>query len=210
MKNLMKLFSIAVVAVGLAACGTNNNGQIVGYDAYGNPIYSNGTQTGYVGQGGCVPLQSALTFTAQGASINSAVILAGMLPSGSTSPGQHGQVVMGGTAIQQQSYPYGYNYGYGALQLIKQSSNGTLQLQVSQNMITGTLQLNPAFISQMVGGYQMNYPYTYGNNAGTCVSSVAIDAVYSTVQGMPQGTIIQALVYLYLNNGQPVGPIPLY
>jgi len=209
MKNVIKLFSIALVAVGLAACG-NNNGQIVGYDAYGNPIYSNGTQTGYVGQGGCVPLQSALTFTAQGASINSAVILAGMLPSNSTSPGQHGQVVMGSGMIQQQ--PYNMYGGYGTMQLVKQSSNGTLQLQVSQNMITGTLQLNPTIINQLMAASMTGYPYNgYGTNTGTCVTSIGLDAVYSTVQGMPQGTIIQALVYLYLNNGQVASqPIPLY
>ena len=213
MKTFSQLFAFAIIALGLSACGANNNNGYQYQNGQQGYYNSNGqwVQTGYNGQqGGCVPLQSALTFSAQGPRISATDLLAGMLPANSRAPGQYGQVVMGGGVVQQQQYGYA-----GSMMLTKQSSNGTIQLQVTQGAVSGTLQLSPAITNQLMystGGIQtQQYPYNNtGYNTSLCVSSLAIDAVYT--QGYNgQGYINQALVYLYLSNSQqPIGPIPLY
>jgi hypothetical protein len=210
MKTFSQLFAFAIIALGLSACGANNNNGLQyqnGQQGYYNQ-QGQWVQTGSGAQGGCVPLQSALTFSAQGPRISATDLLAGMLPANSRAPGQYGQVVMGGGVVQQQQYGYA-----GSMMLTKQSQNGTIQLQVTQGSVSGTLQLSPTITNQlmMMGGQTQQYPYNTGyNNSSVCVSSLAIDAVYS--QGYNgQGYINQALVYLYLSNSQqPVGPIPLY
>jgi hypothetical protein len=220
MKNVVKLFAFAIVAIGLSACGSSNNqtgqyGQQGYRDANGNWV-----QTGYGANGNnCIsPGQPAnLLFSVQGAAVNSAVILAGTLPQNSTRPGQYGQVVMG--QVQQQNY--------AGLQLVKQSSSGTMQLSVGQGTVSGQIALSPAITAQLAGVSQnQQYPsnnYNSGyNNSGynqqICITSLAIDAVYSATptqggyyqQQQNSGVINQALVYLTLSSGQTVGPIPFY
>lgn len=224
MKTLSKILGVAALASTLVACGSNapvnpalvNNGYGPGVNGVG------------VGPGGCVPIQSgALSFTAQGAAMNTAVLLAGNLPMNSTHPGQYGQVVMGGGIV---------NSGYGMIQYQpKQSQNGTIQLsasyaQGSMSTVSGVIQLNQNVIQQIYAtmGYYggmntMQYPNNnmYMNNV--CVSSLALDVVQTILlnnnnyyygTGMQQnfnqpgtGQVNQALVYLYLSSGQPVGPI---
>lgn len=214
MKNVTTLFAYAMIAIGLAACGNQNNGTQQGYyNAQGQWVQTGSTTNyGTVGAGGCVPLGQQLSFTIQGASVNSAVVLGGLLPANSTRPGQYGQAVMGGS--MQQGYA-------GGLTLVKQTYTGAMmQLSVNSGSVSGMLQLDPSTLQQlmMMGGAQtQQYPYNnqQNYNSGACISSIAIDVVYQAPvqtgysQQPMQGQIMQALVYLYMNNGQPIGPIKI-
>lgn len=167
--------------------------------------------------GGCAPIQSgAFGFTAQGAQMNGAIILAGTLPANSTQPGQYGQVTMGGN---MQMMPGMIQYQP------KVSQSGQIQITVSpQNgVMTGVVQLSQAFVFQLMAmqGFNTN-PYMINQQSQLCVTSMAFDIVHTTTAGyntMPQfgqqfgmntGFINQALVYLTLNNGQSLGPIAFY
>ncbi len=222
MKVLSKFFGVALIAMTLAACGTSTTTPVA--TNYGQLGYNGTGQTGFTGQAGCVPIQSgSFSFTGQGASMNSAVLLAGNFPMNSPHPGQQfGQVTMGGSS---------FNTGGGMIQYQpKQGQSGTLQLTSSSTMgqgtVSGQIQLSPAVIQQIMamsgymnGGYTNTYPGNY-QQTNLCVNSIALDVVqtvisnnYNTQYGQPaynqggMGQINQALVYLYLNNGQPVGPI---
>ena len=191
----------------VAGCGNtaSNPNTIAGYNSLGQPVNSQGQVIGG-GVGSCVPLQTGtFSFTATGANVSATDILAGLLPAQSRSPGPHGQVIMGNSS-------YGVGYGSG-ITLTKQSSSGTLQVSVATGgTLTGTMQLNQSIIYSIMstlggGGYN-----PYGGTTGTnlCVSTMAIDAVYSSNYGYGgQGQIIQALIYLTIN-GQSYGPIPFY
>ena len=106
MKVFNKIFGLALVTLIMTACGSstpvtqpvtatngggyyNQNGQWVQTGQPGQPGYP------VQGQGGCVPLQSQLSFTANGAQMSSTSILAGSFPAQS-GLGSYGQVVMGG------------------------------------------------------------------------------------------------------------------
>jgi hypothetical protein len=150
--------------------------------------------------------------------MNGAIILAGTLPANSTRPGQYGQVTMGGNMQMMQ----------GMIQYQpKMSQSGQIQISVSpQNgMMSGVVQLSQAFVFQLMsmqgfagGGFQTNTFYGQNQQSQLCVSSMAFDIVHTTTAGLNQfqgfgmntGTINQALVYLTLNNGQTLGPIPFY
>ncbi len=221
MKTLTKLFGMALLASSLAACGSSTT-PYTGISPYNNGY---GNQTGYVGQGGCVPIQNgSFSFSAQGAAMNSYLILAGNLPMNSTHPGQYGQVILGGTGNPS-----------GGAQMIQYSpvsgANGMIQMTASsgngQSMISGTIQINPYLITQYAGmnGMAYNGYNGYNNQAGSqpCVQSIGIDIVHTIVQnnfnpgyyggagyGAPSaGQINRALVYLYLNNGTVLPPIAL-
>ncbi len=215
MKVFNKVLGLAVLAIAMTACGNNQpisqpvtgtntggyynqNGQWV---QTGQPGQMNG---GVQGQGGCVPLQSALTFTANGAQMSSTSILAGSFPQ-QTGLGTYGQVMMGAS---------GYGQGQGSIQYQpKQGQNGTLQLFAGSangmGTVTGTIQLAP-YIIQQLGGMQGNFQNP--QQQGLCVNSIALWAVQTlsgqTGMNVPQtGFINQAVVYLYLSNGQAVGPL---
>lgn len=202
MKTINTLI-IGVLAIGLTACGNNNNNPY----ANGQGYYGNQTGYGSVTQGGCVPLTSGqLGFTAQNAQMNSAVILAGTLPANSTAPGAHGTVAMGSNGMAQGMIQY----------QPKQSSYGVLQIAIAPQggVMTGVVQLYPQVLMQLTGGY---YPYNGQQQNGLCVQSMSFDIVHTLQMsggygGYTQGYgfINQALVYLTLNNGQTVGPIPFY
>ena len=208
MKTINLLF-ISIVALGLTACGNqNNNPYANGY----NGIYGN--QTGYNGvyQGGCVPLQSGgFGFTAQGAQMNGAIILAGTLPANSTRPGTYGQVAMGSQQMANQQGMIQYQP--------KISSSGQMQIVVnpSGGTMSGSIQLSQSIVYQLMS-MQTGFNTGFNNQAQNqlCIQTVALDIVHTANVGfnggfgMSTGYINQALVYLTLNNGQTIGPIPFY
>lgn len=215
----INLFALAVIAMGLTACGNQNTNPYVNAQ-YNNGLYGN--QAGYGNyQGGCVPIQNgAFTFTAQGAQMNSAIILAGTLPANSTRPGTYGQVTMGGNmqvGMNQQ----------GMIQYQpKMSSSGQIQIMVNPTggTMSGTIQLSQTIVYQLMamqaGGsqYYGQPGVTQPQQSQLCVQSLALDIVHTanysygsySYGGMSMGFINQALVYLTLNNGQTIGPIPFY
>lgn len=218
MKTLSKILGVTAVAFLLTACGSNapvnpalmNNGVGGGF----------GGQGGFGGPGGCVPIQSGtFSFTAQGAAMNTAVMLAGNLPMNSTHPGQYGQVVMGGGFMNTG--------GMGMIQYQpKQGVNGTIQLQASYSQggpatVSGMIQLSQSVVQQIyatMGGWGGGFQQQGMNNL--CVSSIALDVVHTVLMNNNTwgtqggfnnqpgtGQVNQALIYLYLNSGQPIGPI---
>ncbi len=223
MKTLSQILGFALIASSLAACGNSSNQQAAALAAQ-QQATANGFQTG---AGGCVPLGSALAFTANGAAVNSTTILAGSFPQ-SSGIGSYGQVTMGG----------GFNQQGGGIQYQpKVTSSGQLQISVSgQSMVSGVIQLSQAITSQIqasLGGYnnyyngqtnpQMN---PQANPTQLCVTSISLWAIQTVnsssnqytqpgqynpqYQQMGAGMINQAVVYLNLSSGQQVGPIPFY
>jgi hypothetical protein len=206
------LLLIAVTSLVLSACGMQNQNPAAFNQGFNQGF---GGQTGFpIGggmnqPGGCVPVQNGtFGFSAQGAQMNGAIILAGTLPANSTHPGQYGQVVMGNTM--------GATAGMIQYQP-KQSQSGVIQIMVSPQTgtMTGVVQLYPHIsmqIAAMVGGYN---PYQPTQNS-VCVTSMAFDIVHTTtlsggmMMGMNTGFINQALVYLTLNSGQTIGPFAFY
>ena len=227
MKTFTRFFSLAVTALALSACG--QNAQPLSYNQFG--LNNNGFGTGQIPtQGGCVPLQTgSFGFSATNASMNTGALYAGNIPGA----GQFGQVAMGGTSLggmgagMIQYQPK--QSGNGTLQL------GATLNQSGQANITGMIQLAPSVIQTVMyasGGMWggMNTGMNGGmptNTTGPCVSSIAIRAYqnlilnqnnpyggYNPYGGMTNqmgvtggtGQILNALVYLYLNSGTPVGP----
>ena len=222
MKTLSKIFGVALLAVSLAACGSNTTplANNYGYGANG----MNGYQTNYgnTGTGGCVPLQSgSIPFTAKGAQVGGALILAGNFPMNSIHPGQQfGQVMVGQGGMT--------NTGPGMIQFAPfQTQYGQLQLTASTSgTVSGVLSLSQNIVAQVMGiaaqygGVPSYNPSTPQQNYQTvCVSSLTLDVVeqsmmsntyYNGGYNQPSmGQIYQAQVYLYLNNGLAVGPITL-
>ena len=192
MKNLTKSILLAVAVIGLSACGNtkDNTNSINGANTYGTSGYynSNGQWVSTGTTGSCAPLTGAISFSITGASVSATQILGGTLPSYGTF----------GSSVVNSSAAYS-NYGSGSLS--KNSYYGSLQLYAAgSNVISGTLILSQATLSSIMS---MSGVY---NNTTSCVSSVAVNAVYTTY---PYAAIIQALVYVTVN-GQVLGPIPLY
>ena len=232
MKNVTKLM-MALIAIGLSACGTQNgtNGQqIVGYNQNGTPIYGNNYG---VGGNACITSMNqplSLSFTAQGIDAVQARFLAGNIPQFGTAAGQHGSVTLSGG---MQQYP-------GSIQLQKQSVNGSINMTLNPQSRTasGMIQISPQALMNPVlglsnimyqnmggyGGYNQYPQQQYGQpgmSSQLCVTSIGLDVVYVSSYGgysqypqygqqMTTGSISQALVYLYLNNGQVVqAPVAL-
>ena len=209
MKNLSKLLMVSLFAIGLAACGTAQNPATGYYNSSGQWVPG----TGGVMQGGNACLSSAqqtlsFGFTAQGVRFNgNAGFYAGNLPASHPMSGQYGTVSVGG-AMQNQM---------GAIQLQKQSQAGQLQISINPQggTASGMIQISPMALQQTgimnylysnqgYGGYNTGYNAT----PSICVTSVALDVIYSASSSMygqqSTGFINSALVYLYLNNGQVV------
>ncbi|NDF13704.1 hypothetical protein EB061_00035 [bacterium] len=214
MKTPFQFFGAAMICLALTACGMNNT----------NPMVMNGLNNGLynsaVGTNGCIPVQAGtLSFNIQGASMNGALIIAGNLPTNSPSPGQYGNVTMGGAGT-------GGFAGGGSIQYSpKVSFNGSIQMFASggnsgQTNVSGMISLSQTVISQVLA-----YASTYGGNGGfnpsnplqnslqsICVSSIGLRVVHQTFfngYGTGMGQIFQAQIYLTLSNGVPVPPITL-
>lgn len=97
----------------------------------------------------------------------------------------------------------------GGVTLQKQSMNGNVQMTLNTQSMTasGMIQINP---QALYNSGVMNSIYNTGSYGGTmgasvCITAIALDVVYiaqMSYGGMSTGTISQALVYLYLSNGQ--------
>ena len=227
MKTFTRLLSLAVVALALTACGQNS--QPLNYNQFG--LNNSGTGT-IPTQGGCVPLQNgSFGFTATGASMNYGAFYAGNVPGA----GQFGQVVMGGNSfggmgagmIQYQPK----QSASGSLQIgasLSQTgqANITGMIQLSPAVIQSVMYMSGGMYG---GGMYNGGMYNTGTTAPTnslCVSSIAIRAAQTLILNNtnPYGTynpygnsgnygasggtgqIMAAMVYLYLNNGTPIGP----
>ena len=223
MKTLNQIFGAALVAMSLSACGSNTNPYATSYNAFNNS--GNGT-AGYTGQPGCAPVQSGvIPFTVNGTMsiMNGVELLAGNLPQGNVHAGSYGQAIVGGSSM--------INQGGGMIQYSpKQSSDGTLQMSASQTgALSGTIQLSPSRISQIMAnaGYNTGYNNGYNNGYNTgmntmsqvCVTSIGLDIVqtlsnsggyYGGYNGgytggynqmMNTAVINSALVYITLNTG---------
>lgn len=219
MKNLTKIL-MAVIAVGLTACGTANNPQTGYYNQSGQWIPTNGTN--YYGGSTCITSTSqqiSLSFTAQNVDFNgNAGLYAGNLPAGHPMQGAHGTVTLSGGMIQQMG---------GSIMLQKQSQAGSIQMSVNpsarsasgQIMITPQALYNTGIMNFLYSGYnnygsypQTGYPQTGYPSQSLCVTNIALDVVYTASTGYysttSNGYINSALVYLYLSNGQIV-PMPV-
>ena len=94
---------------------------------------------------------------------------------------------------------------------------GSMQLNATTGgILTGTIQLNAQAIAQLYA-YTVStgvYPYNTGTTVGAtgqCISSIAVDAIYTSYSGgygyvatATTGMINQAIVYVTLNSGQVV------
>ena len=127
LKRLATALAIAGVSAVLVGCGSHNN------DSATAPIVTspNGTIPGTVlpGGGGCVPINQAIPFTAQGIYFSYANIVGGYVP-GNQQP--IGQVVIGGAAQGGQF------------------SRNAVDLNISMNIIPNQVQYN--------GQYPTGYP----------------------------------------------------
>jgi hypothetical protein len=190
MKTL-RIFGAALLAMTLAACGSSNtNPYMNGYNPYSTNGYNN-----YNMQGGCQPLQQGtFSFTAQGAQMDSTILLAGNVSSG-PHYGNYGQVTMGGMGATGGGYPFSPYMG----------TNGNItQLTAGQGTLSGTIQLSQGVISNLMayaynmgGTTGMNTMGTMGmSNPSICVSSIGLWAVHNN------NSIWGATVYIYLSNSQ--------
>ncbi|MBU6153431.1 MAG: hypothetical protein KGP28_03930 [Bdellovibrionales bacterium] len=221
MKTLSSILGLTFLALSIGACGTS------AVPAFNQNGFNNnpwGPQTGPnpAGPGGCVPLQNGtIPFTVQGAAINGAVILGGMMPMNSLRPGTYGQAMIGNG---------GMTGGQGMIQYAPfQSSAGTIQITASQGgtqggLVSGMINLSQTTLYQVLGlaanlgAYQNPQPplpnQGFNNfNPNVCVSSLAVHIVHQALMtgfsGM--GQIFSAQIYLYLNNSQmPIGPISFF
>jgi hypothetical protein len=231
MKTFTRFFSLAVTALALSACG--QNAQPLSYNQFG--LNNNGFGTGQIPtQGGCVPLQTgSFGFSATNASMNTGALYAGNIPGagqfGQVAMGGTSLGGMGAGMIQYQPK----QSGNGTLQLgatLNQSGQANLtgMIQLAPSVIQTVMYASGGMWGGGFGG--MNGMPTNGvptNTAGPCVSSIAIRAYqnlilnqtnpyggYNPYGGMTNqvgmgggtGQILNALVYLYLNSGTPVGP----
>lgn len=227
MKNTKILAAMFALVALVTGCGmaqqnpaaTNINPQ-TGLPYNQNPgVYTNGVTNG------CAPLANGqIPFSAQGATVNNSYLLAGQLPASYLhQANSYGTVAIGG------------GFGAGGVMLVKQSSMGTLQINVGmqnaqvQNTqfpqtqypqttqpaqtgnVSGILQLSQQAVQSIMS--QFGYMAIPGqNNMNTiCVRSLGIYTVhqvnpaYNNMQ--TTGQIFGALIYLYINSIP--NPIPI-
>ena len=180
MKTLSRIFSLAIVALAVTACGGSNNNTA----GYANTA---GYQTGSVSSG-------VIGFSGTGATISQTSVLAGMFPANS-GVGSYGQLMAGGSNISG-------NTGAMIQFQPKQGTNGTLQMYAAnQNSIFGQIQLSSTLIQQ-ISSY-------YGPSAQvTSLAIWATDYLSQSTYQTYTGIIAQAVVYIYINGStQPIGPI---
>lgn len=237
MKNVTKIFAVAVMSIGFVACGPAN-GQFNQFSPYGagmngfNQFGQNGVM---MGGSNCINQAQqgmAFGFTGTNIQMNSAGgFYAGALPQTHARSGQYGTVSL--------SQAGGINNAGGGIMLNKQSQFGVIQMSLNPQTrtISGMIQLNQAGLystgimnymySNMNGMNGMNqyqyqqYPNQYQqfpnqnmnqfNTGSVCVTSIAMDVLFDSGYSgyyQPNGTIRNALVYLYLSNGQAI-PMPV-
>jgi len=200
MKTLSKILITGLIAFGLSACGSATPTTSGYYNSAGQWVSTAGVGTGNA----CISSMSqplSLGFTATG--INSQVnrFFAGTIPSFGSQPGTYGTVSLAGGYGAQTM---------GATTMSAQNTNGQIQMSLSTQSMTasGTIMIQP---QALYNSGILNSIYNtgiYGSMGGStvCITAIALDVVYiaqpSYYGGVSTGVISQALVYLYLSNGQ--------
>jgi len=200
MKTVTRYLITGLIAIGLTACGTATPTTSGYYNSAGQWVPTSG-----IGASGNTCLSSmaqplSLNFTATGISSQQNRFFAGNIPQFGSAPGTYGQVSLAGGYAQNSM---------GGVTLQKQSMNGNVQMTLNTQSMTasGMIQINP---QALYNSGVMNSIYNTGSYGGTmgasvCITAIALDVVYiaqMSYGGMSTGTISQALVYLYLSNGQ--------
>jgi len=203
MKTVTKILMTGLIAIGLTACGAAAPTTAGYYNSSGQWVPTTGV--GAIGGNACLSSMAqplSLNFTATGISSQQNRFFAGNIPQFGSAPGTYGQVSLAG----------GFAQSMGGVTLQKQSQNGNVQMTLNTQSMTasGMIQINP---QALYNSGVMNSIYNTGYNGGygtmgssVCVTAIALDVVYIAQPnygyGMSTGTISQALVYLYLSNGQ--------
>jgi len=219
MKTLMKIIPAALVAISLSACGNNNAAQLAAQQAALAASQQYGSGSSCISQG--VQTMSVSFSDSNATLYQNAVLVAGNLPGGAPHPGQYGQMVVGGGVA-------GAGTGGTSVQFSpKNSASGMMQLYMTGTALSGTLTFTQPVVTALLqasGSYYNTYNPAYPNynTQNICITSIGIDAAvsvstynnyntgYTTGYGTSTGTVIQALVYVTLSNGQSFGPIPYY
>lgn len=236
MKTFTRYFSLAVTALALSACGQNPqplNYNQFGFNNNGTGMGQIPTQGGCVplqtGSFGFSANNASMSLGALYAGNVPGGGQFGQVVMGGTSLGGMGA---GMIQYQPKQSPNG-TIQLGATVNQSGQANVTGMIQLAPSVIQTVMYASGAMWGGGFGG--MNGMPTNGmpntgmpqNTAGPCVSSIAIRAVQNVILnqtnpyggynpyggmnnqiGMAGGTgqILRALVYLYLNNGTPIGP----
>lgn len=205
MKNLTQLLSVGLIAIGLTACGNNQNTGTGYYDQNGN--FVQGVNPNILGTNNCIngtnQNQLSLSFTGSAASFSPGSFMAGSLPASFPMPGNYGTMTMSG----------GVSNTAGSINLQKQTYSGTLNLSINPNArtVSGTVLISAnALYNTGIMNYLYNYqqPTTTGQTGQVCVTSIGLYTIYSAQTGYyntgSTGFINTALLYLTINGNTPI------